>query len=376
MAIINETHYTYRDLTILPGRNSLIEHRAECNPFNQDGMLPLFTAPMDTVVGTGNFHKFYENGIIPILPRTESLEIRAKYAFDGYWSAFSLKEFEDIFCDEENKKIFEGHTIKALIDVANGHMKKITKLVWTAKQIYGDRLEVMAGNIANPDTYVDYAIAGVDYIRCGVGAGFGCLSTSNTGVHMPMASLIDKVSEVKKKVKRWLAESPGSYKSIPKIVADGGIRNYSDVIKALALGADYVMVGSIFASMLESAAPKMCNSEYDKPLIDYDNMYMRDNVWYLRSGGEKEHFLGDISAVFYGMASREGQIAMNGSKTKTSEGIKKIIPVKYTMAGWTENFKDYLRSAMSYVGASTLEEFGELAVLIVNSENAISVVNK
>ena len=375
MALIKEVHYTYRDVTILPGNKSLIEHRAECNPFNPDGMLPLFTAPMDTVVSPANFWRFKDNGIIPILPRTEDVEVRIKYAFDGSWAAFSLNEFEDIFCESE-KKTFEKHTVKALIDVANGHMERILKLVKIAKEKYGNRIEIMAGNIANPDAYYSYAAAGVDYIRCGIGSGFGCLSTSNTGVHMPMASLIDKVAERKKTVKRWFEEKSTVYKSIPKIVADGGIRNYSDIIKALALGADYVMVGSVFASMLESAAPKHCNSGYSRPIVDYDNIYFKDKAWHLKNDRGDDYFLGDISAVFYGMASREGQIAMNGSKTKTSEGISKVIPIKYTMAGWVENFKDYLRSAMSYVGAKNLREFRQLAVLIVNSENAISVVNK
>lgn len=376
MALIKEVHYTYRDVTILPGTKSLIEHRAECDPFNPDGMLPLFTAPMDTVVSPANFWRFKDNGIIPILPRTEDVEVRIKYAFDGSWAAFSLNEFEDIFCESE-KKTFEKHTVKALIDVANGHMERILKLVKIAKEKYGNRIEIMAGNIANPDAYYSYAAAGVDYIRCGIGSGFGCLSTSNTGVHMPMASLIDKVAERKRIVKRWFEEKSTVYKSIPKIVADGGIRNYSDIIKALALGADYVMVGSVFASMLESAAPKHCNSGYSRPLVDYDKIYFKNNAWHLKNDRRgDDYFLGDISAVFYGMASREGQIAMNGSKTKTSEGISKVIPIKYTMAGWVENFKDYLRSAMSYVGAKNLRQFRTLAVLVVNSQNAISVVNK
>lgn len=375
MALIKEVHYTYRDVTILPGNKSLIEHRVECDPFNPDGMLPLFTAPMDTVVSPANFWRFKDNGIIPILPRTEDVEVRIKYAFDGSWAAFSLNEFEDIFCESE-KKTFEKHTVKALIDVANGHMERILKLVKIAKEKYGNRIEIMAGNIANPDAYYSYAAAGVDYIRCGIGSGFGCLSTSNTGVHMPMASLIDKVAERKKTVKRWFEEKSTVYKSIPKIVADGGIRNYSDIIKALALGADYVMVGSVFASMLESAAPKHCNSGYSRPLVDYDKIYFKDKAWHLKNDRGNDYFLGDISAVFYGMASREGQIAMNGSKTKTSEGISKVITIKYTMAGWVENFKDYLRSAMSYVGAKNLRQFKQLAVLIVNSENAISAVNK
>ena len=57
------------------------------------------------------------------------------------------------------------------------------------------------------------------------------------------------------------------------------------------------------------------------------------------------------------MASRQGQIALNGAKTKTSEGLMKQLKVEYTMEGWTKNFIDYLRSAMSYCGAKNLNEF-------------------
>ena len=67
MALIKEVHYTYRDVTILPGNKSLIEHRAECNPFNPDGMLPLFTAPMDTVVSTATYFvlkKYKDHNVI------------------------------------------------------------------------------------------------------------------------------------------------------------------------------------------------------------------------------------------------------------------------------------------------------------------------
>jgi hypothetical protein len=76
------------------------------------------------------------------------------------------------------------------------------------------------------------------------------------------------------------------------------------------------------------------------------------------------------------MASREGQIAMNGAKTKTSEGVKKSLEVEYTMQGWTENFIDYLRSAMSYTNNKTLEQFINETNLTVNSQNAVDVVNK
>ena len=374
MGLIKEPKYTYRDVTIIPANTSYIEHREECNPFYSNGMLPLFTAPMDTVVDNKNFTKFIENKINGIMPRTIPFQTRTEYAINGIWSAFSLKEFEKLFCDI-NKEIATQNKIYALIDVANGHMNKILELSSRAKEIYGDNIVIMAGNIANPEAYLEYSKVGIDYVRCGIGSGFGCLSTSNTGVHWPMASLIDDVKKLKISVQHWHDQSGSIYKSVPKIIADGGIRGYSDIIKALALGADYVMIGSVFAKMLESAAEKSCDM-FNK-LDVTDGKFTVDKWFQWRVDRENEGAtLGHIYSTFYGMASREGQIALSGKKTKTSEGVMKKIQVEYTMQGWTENFIDYLRSAMSYTNNKTLEQFINETNLTVNSQNAVDVVNK
>ena len=77
-----------------------------------------------------------------------------------------------------------------------------------------------------------------------------CITTSNVSIHYPQASLIDECYNIKKQL---LLETEDI---LPKIIADGGIRNYDHVIKALALGADYVMIGSLFAQCIESAGEK------------------------------------------------------------------------------------------------------------------------
>ena len=376
MGLIDERiYYTYNDVTIVPTVVSDIKHRSECEPWNEEGMLPLFTAPMDTVVSESNFNLFEENHINAILPRTAPLDTRKYYSIKGKWAAYSLNEFSEVFCNEDDK-LPTTHKLKALIDVANGHMKIIFDLADKAKKIYGDDLLLMGGNIANPKTYEEYARHGFWGVRCSVGTGKGCLSTSNTGIHMPIASLINDIAKLKKEI-------DDDYRSLPYIIADGGIRGYSDVIKALALGSDYVMIGSVFAKMVESAAPKICegfdrDNDYAIPFkIDFSfvhDVYKKDGTFYGSYKG-KEIWLGDIEATFYGMASREGQIAMNGEKTKTSEGVKKLLKVEYTMEGWTRNFIDYLRSAMSYVGAKNLHQFRN-SKLIINSQNAVNAVNK
>lgn len=298
--------YSYNDITIIPAIKSDINSRNECDPYLSDLMLPLFTAPMSTVVNESNYEIFEKNGINTILPRNINLETRLSYSKCGRWAAYSLKEFEENFCKEESFH----NTWRVLIDIANGHMAKLYELVMKAKKLH-DNIEIMVGNIAHPETYEVCNDCGVDYVRVGIGAGAGCITSSNTAIHYPMASLIYDCYMRKLKIK-----------GTTKIIADGGIRNYSDVIKALALGADYVMIGSLFAQLKESAAVK-----------NNGNVY------------------------FYGMASAQGQCDISGGKTKTSEGIAKSLPVIGTIAGWTENMIAYMRSAMSYCNIKLIQDF-------------------
>jgi GMP reductase len=192
-----------------------------------------------------------------------------------------------------------------------------------------------------------------------------------------MASLVDEIKKLKEKVEYWHKQSGNSYKSVPKIIADGGIRGFADIIKALALGADYVMIGSVFAKMFESASQKVYGAMFGININSFRDLHYNGNNagWEGTYKGEKYN-IGPVYATFYGMASREGQIALSGKKTKTSEGVKKSLEVEYTMQGWTENFIDYLRSAMSYTNNKTLEQFINETNLTVNSQNAVDVVNK
>ena len=383
----NKIYYSYKDVTILPSIISNIEHRSSCNPYYDNGLLPLFTSPMDTVVGEENFSSFYNESIVPILPRTIDVNKRLKNSTDGKWSAYSLSEFERLFCNGLN--VIQSDSILALIDVANGHMSKILDVSRRAKNLYGDKITIMAGNIANPQTYIQYAEAGIDYCRCGIGGGNCCITATQLGIFCPMATLISDIYNIKK-----FLLSQGK-KKLPKIVADGGVRNYDDIIKALALGADYVMCGSIFSKMMESSAHKFLGKDSKVrlrfPIERYKNLKFDGNNWVgnytdeflaeLESKGVKKDdnaqiVIGKVKSMYYGMASERGQIALNGSKTKTSEGNMKLLDVTYTMHGWSTNFKDYLRSAMSYIGCTRINDIAECSEVIINSKNASESINK
>ena len=222
-----------------------------------------------------------------------------------------------------------------LIDVANGHMQKIVDYATEIKRLRPD-ITIMVGNIANPETYRWYAKHKcVDFIRLGIGNGGGCLTTKQSGIGYPMASLIYETKQIKNEM-----ESEG-FENLPKIIADGGMKDYSDIIKALALGADYVMLGSILNKALESCADNyLYGIKINKKLARYFF---------------KKKF--PVKKYFRGMSTKQAQKAMGKTTFKTSEGVVRYRRVEYRLSGWVENFEHYLRNAMSYAGCHRLEEF-------------------
>jgi IMP dehydrogenase/GMP reductase len=344
-----EVKYCYDDISIVPAKISSIEHRIDCEPYDEFGRLPIFTAPMDSVVNAETFEKYWDNGIIPILPRVleNSFETRLQYALEGNWAAFSLDEAEEIL-NEKRDYVIEtskatNKIVRILIDGANGHMQRLMMIAKGLRIALGDIMELMVGNIANPETFDVFALMGVDYIRVSIGTGQFCITSSNTGVHYPPASLLDEIYSRKKKLEM-------KYNIRTKVIADGGIRNYDDVVKALALGADYVMIGGLFVGLTNSPAKAVTHTENGEVCL---------------------------YKVGYGMASSEGQTAMYGQKKRTAEGIKKDIKASLTIEKWTENMADVLSSAMSYCDITDIKDFNADNVqTIVISPNARQRINR
>lgn len=339
--------YSLNDIFVVPSAISYVDTRNECNPFYTDGMLPLFTAPMSSVVDLSNYELFKNNKIESIIPRSVDFKVR-KELCKKTWCAFSLNEFEQI---SRPSNIRDVEHMYIVIDIANGHMERLHKSIREVKSRSGNKIIIMAGNIANPKTYKTLSDAGADYIRVGIGTGSCCITSSNTAIHYPLASLISECYEISKNTSNRA-----------KIVADGGIRGFADIIKALGLGADYVMCGSIFNRMLESAGDTY---DMDIKINQYDE-YVKELV---KSGRflSKEH---------YGMSTKRAQIEISGETKKTSEGIEIRQPVEYTMEQWVDNFISYLKSAMSYTSSFVLNDFiGNVETIIV-SNNSYNAINK
>jgi IMP dehydrogenase/GMP reductase len=327
---MSEILYDFDDLLIEPAILSSIISRNEINPKNDDGFLPLFTAPMDTVISENNFHIFQQNNIRPILPRIANPD--DTWYDTNIFLSYSLQDFEKIFL-KKKIEVENGKKLKVLIDVANGHMLNLFNLSQSAKKMYGDTMLLMIGNIANPDTFEEYCKIGVDLVRIGIGNGNGCLTTVQTGVGYPMASLIQECNEIRRM---------GNYKT--KIVADGGFKKFSDIIKALALGSDFIMLGSILNKSLESAG------ETTNENNEVVNQFHPDTK-------RMFHVELPLYKTFRGMSTKEVQKSWGKDDLTTSEGVIRRNRVEYTIDGWVKNFEDYLRSAMSYTGKKELHDF-------------------
>ena len=342
--------YDFNDVLIQPAPTTSVRSRSQVTPFYDQNKLPLMTAPMDTVVDGENHHYFSDLGITVVLPRIK--DPNDTHISNEHFLSYSLTEFDGIFLDK-NFRIPKGKVVYPLIDVANGHMVDLLSSCRAAKSKHQNRLVLMVGNVANPDTFYHYCLAGADYVRIGIGNGGGCLTTVQTGVGYPMASLIYECNKIKKR-NRHLST---------KIVADGGFKTYADIIKALALGADYVMLGSVFNKALESCGET--TNKGDEPIDQYSEF-------------AKECLNSDIPLykVFRGMSTKEVQKSLGKENLKTSEGVVRRNKVEYTLEGWVDNFTSYLRSAMSYTDKKILPRFIGGVVTNVISQNSFKRFDK
>lgn len=419
----NYIKYSYSDLTIMPAEISSIDSRNECDPFvtyYNESVLPIFTAPMSTIVNEHNIDIWKNNKILPIIPRNIDLQGRInKFMQNGEWVALSLNEFKTLYCnisETDAETSLKDKTFKVCIDLANGHMKSLYDSINKAKELsrkFGYNLIIMTGNIANPKTYEWICRnAEVDYIRVSIGSGYNCITSTQTSIHYPIASLIEECRIFKDKIQTrdimglvnqhridtdYCIYDNFHYtpiKSRPMIIADGGIRGYSDVIKAIALGADYVMIGSLFTGLLESAAPlniESLNSLYNFSFVDdgyicyggtkginiWHKDLQNDDIWELDKRS-LIHNMKSITKESYGMSTKKAQKLINPNNTelKTSEGCTKIVKVTETVQQWTENMIAYFKSAMSYTNTRLITDFHRNTTLVINSPGAIAAINK
>jgi len=200
-----------------------------------------------------------------------------------------------------------------------------------------------------------------------------CTSSANVSIHYGTATLLDQLNEERK---AYAHSHNGNAPT--KIIADGGIGWFDDIQKALALGADAVMAGKIFAECEEACGPIF----YAKDLHTAENEGCRLDTNYTDKFGkivpEQERHEYKKFREYAGMSTKKMQLLIsdNRCKLKTSEGIIKPVEVKYSVAKWVDNMQSYLRSCMTYTNSHTIKELRENAQVIILGGSGDSAYRK
>ena len=397
--------YELRDVAVMQAPVSFCNHRGDVNPFIEvcgREVYPIFVSPMASVTNQNNYKVWIENKLTPVIPRSVqksennpnglTFEERMELAKETFVS-ISLKEAQNellmylagCYYDEEIKdfvystrKFVENPVYYICIDIAHGTLSELYDTCKKLKGRYGEQIIIMTGNVANPSAYSSYADAGIDFMRCSIGGGSRCTSSANVSIHFGTATLLDQLNEERK---AYAHSHNGNAPT--KIIADGGIGWFDDIQKALALGADAVMCGKIFAECEEACgeiywagsleeAKDKTKRRYDthnENELNLQGVNVQVNEFGTNSLEELKLYMKPYLPFrdYYGMSTKRAQKQISDDKTKlkTSEGIDKPVEVKYPVSEWVDNMQSYLRSCMTYTNSKTIQELRENSQVVI-----------
>ncbi|WP_041454626.1 IMP dehydrogenase [Anaerolinea thermophila] len=215
-----------------------------------------------------------------------------------------------------------------VIDIAHGHSDLVLDMLRTLKKKLS--VPIIAGNVATAEGVRDLAEAGADAVKVGVGAGSICITRVVTGFGIPQLTAILECAR------------EGQRLGVP-IIADGGVRNSGDLVKALAAGASTVMLGSALAGTDESPGASV----------------VREGRRYKVVRG-----MASLTANIQRKAIEKGEISEEDWGEVVPEGVEAIVPARGTVVDILHQFVGGLRSGLSYAGAHTIEELWKNAEFV------------
>ncbi len=207
------------------------------------------------------------------------------------------------------------------IDTAHGHSKNVLEMVSTVSKKYKDII-VVAGNVVTAEATEALIQQGADVVKVGVGPGSICTTRVVAGVGMPQITAVMKCSQAARKFNKT-------------IIADGGIKYSGDIAKALALGANTVMIGNLLAGAEESPG---------------------ETVLYQGRTYKVYRGMGSLGAMAKGSKDRYGQMDVNELDKLVPEGIEGKVPYKGNASGIIHQLMGGLKSGMGYLGAKNIQD--------------------
>jgi IMP dehydrogenase len=336
--IENEKTYSYDDVCLVPTYSDL-ESRWDANVEMGYYTNPMINSPMIHTSGKRMLKYMVDNRMCPTVHRYfDSAHDQFNHVKDAL-----RDDFKHVFfaVGRDKNWINTLHNLgvtKYCVDMAHGDSKVCVDSIELIKSLNSHAV-VMAGNVATHAGYVRLRTAGADYIRVGIAGGSICSTAKNTAFGLPMVTSIMECAEAKKVLGGIL-------------VADGGIRSASDMLKAIAAGADMCMVGKILASTSEAQGPFYDDGDTGYEVAHYDCKYVE----------------------YAGMASHEMRMR-NSSHTadeNTSiEGVAGLIKYTGTTDSVIKAINANLRAGLSYCGSRNWDEFKQNAVMRLMSTAGI-----
>ena len=310
---------TYDDILLVPSYNHWESRKVvDTSVTDRSGLLnldiPVMTSNMDTITESEMANFISSKGGIGVLHRFMSVEENVEM-----FKKCQQPVFVSVGCSNDDLQRAESLRDAGAgffcIDVAHAHAKYVGRTLKNLRDMLGKETCIMAGNVA---TYAgaDYlASCGADIVKVGIGGGSVCTTRIKTGFGVPNLTAIKDCSRVDRSV-----------------VADGGIRNPGDVVKAIAFGADFVMIGSLLAGTRPTPGDVISKTTKDGREIKVK--------------------------MYRGMASSEVHEEYHGGLAdwKTAEGISLEVEYRETEETIIADIVGGLRSGMTYAGAATIRE--------------------
>ncbi len=333
MVIIKEA-LTFDDVLLLPKYSSILPSETDISLKLTDKIIlkaPFLSSAMDTVTESKMAIAIASEGGLGIIHRNldikkqskEIIKVKKKNLIVG--AAVGTNK-DDL---ERSRSLINNGCDLIVIDTAHGHSKKVLSTLSKLKKI-AKKIPICVGNIATADAAKGLYNSGADIIKVGIGPGSICTTRMVAGIGVPQISAI---TEVKKALKN---------KKV-KIISDGGIKFSGDLVKALAAGADAIMMGSIFAGTEESPGKKF---------------KFRGKLYKQYRG------MGSIGAMSSGSANRYFQKNFKDKSKFVPEGVEGRVPFKGNISKIIYQLKGGLRSSMGYIGAKKLNQISKNAKFI------------
>jgi len=344
-SLVKEPALTFDDVLIEPAHSD-ISSREEID-LSSDFLglrlrLPILSANMDYITEEAMARGMWQAGGLGVLHRFADLEDEAhNQRIMGRWIdnlaatqtpviiSVGVRHPEQSLAWLAGLEMSKVHAI--CIDVAHGHMQKVLDFVAKIRALYPET-HIIAGNVATPAGYEALAKVGADAIKLGIGAGASCTTRVVTGIGVPQLSAILECAERRDKLSEKTA-----------MISDGGIRTSGDIVKALAAGADTVMLGRLLAAADECPDTFMLSMHQSV-----------DGTRTIFSGPTPEGMNLNGGKIFrpYRGSSTLGANSERSAKEGVSGWVEAQGPVAQILRGLTEG----VRSGMSYVGARNLPE--------------------